>query len=456
MALHVAIESAWGVDAAHEIGVIHRDIKPDNIWLTPDGLVKVLDFSLAKVIPEGVTTTVQLGAVTGLGTVAYLAPEGLRTDADVDARVDVYALGLMLWQMIAGRHPFQDALRNTTELMRRQLFVDPEPLSAVAGLPAYVDELMRRALAKKREDRFCTMAEMARALMTLRDRLRAAAEQGLIDISVPYGEPPIPSAEPWARKDYQGPRLLPERAQPRPQPEQRVVVSPEKAKAARAERAAKGGTLRLRTDHAAPGTGTAPLPAHVLARDADALAQMAAGVPLPPMVSPQRPAGDHPGTPSRETPPAVEPGPVQRSRGPRSPAVFVALLLGSAALVSAGTLRWRRGSVAPPATSALVPTSASSATPLSASAASSPPSSAPSGEPPPQNPAAAELQPEPNGPTANPTPATIASAVTTAPTSTASIDAPSRSRTTGRARPSSPRPVLPAEPPSRRPFGIED
>jgi serine/threonine-protein kinase len=439
MALHIAIETAWGVDAAHENGVIHRDIKPDNIWLSPDGQVKVLDFSLAKVIPEGITTTVQLGAVTGLGTVAYLAPEGLRTDADVDARVDGYALGLMLWQMIAGRHPYQDALRNTTELMRRQLFVDPELLSALAGLPAYVDDFMRRALAKKRDDRFSTIAEMARALMTLRDRLRADAGQGLIDLSVPYGEPPIPGTEPWARKDHAGPRPIPEQARPRPEPKERVVVG--EGKPARAPRTPLG-TVRMRSDQPARLAKTAPMPAQ-----APGCAPAATAAPV---AGEQRPAVEQAGPPApRETLPAVERAPAQRPWGALLPAVLVAVLLASAALASVGTWRWRRGSLTLPG--ATPPAPSATATPSLSPAL---PHAAPSAEAPPPTPATAtELQPEPERPTANPSIVASAGSASTAPANAASSVTSARPHAT--ARPRSPAP-LPMEPPHRTIFGTEN
>ena len=438
MGLHIAIEVCWGVDAAHEQGVIHRDIKPDNVWLTTDGLVKVLDFSLAKVIPEGIATTVQLGVATGLGTVAYLAPEGLRADADVDARIDVYALGLMLWQMIAGRHPYQDVLRNTTELIRRQIYVDPEPISAIAGLPTYVDEFMRRAIAKKRDDRFSTMAEMARALMTLRDRLRADAEQGLVDISVPHGEPPIPSTDPWTRRDYHEPHPLPEHEQPRPGPTGRVVVSIDEAKRARAQRAAHGGTLRLRADMAAPLAGTMPLPA-----------QAPASAPAAPAESPPQTASQPAGAPAqRETSPAVEREPVPRPRGARAPTVLVALVLASAALASAMTWRWRHGSTVPPSTTA------SLAAPSVSSTVSSPPTSA-SPEPPTSASIAAELRPDPDGP-APLSSASASAAPSAAPALATSTDSLSRTRVTARPRPAAQRPAVPPAPLHRAPFQVEE
>ncbi len=436
MALHIAIEVCWGVDAAHEHGVIHRDIKPDNVWLTTDGVVKVLDFSLAKVIPEGIATTVQLGVATGLGTVAYLAPEGLRADADVDARIDVYALGLMLWQMIAGRHPYQDALRSTTELIRRQIYVDPEPLSAVAGLPTYVDEFMRRAFAKKRDDRFSTMAEMARALMTLRDRLRADAEQGLVDLPVPHGEPPIPGTDPWTRRDYHEPHRLPEHQPPRPEPTGRVVVSIDEGKRARAQRAAHAGTLRLPANMAAPLAGTMPLPA-----------QAPASAPAVPAESPPQTASQPTGASvQRETSPAVEREPAPRPRGARAPTVLVALVLASAALASAMTWRWRRGSTDLPSTSA------SLAAPSVSSTVASPPTSA-SPEPRPSTSIAAEPRPDPDGPAPQSSATVAPSAAPALATSTGSL---SRTRVTARPRPAAPPPAVPPAPLHRAPFRVEE
>jgi serine/threonine-protein kinase len=251
LAFHVAIEAAWGLDAAHELGIIHRDVKPDNVWLTRAGAVKVLDWSLAKVIPEGIQTTRRK---TGFGTAPYMAPETLR-GADPDARIDVYGLGIMLYEMIAG-HPYTDAMRDTQEMIRRHLFVEPAPLSRVAGLPPYVDELLGRATAKDPARRFFSVAEMARAMIAVRDRLREDAERGLVAIEIPAGEPAL-VARPWARSEYQPPRAPPERETEPPAPSRRMVLPTSAVPLARTERlpgpaTGLGGTIRMVSQWAAP------------------------------------------------------------------------------------------------------------------------------------------------------------------------------------------------------------
>ena len=163
VALDIAIEVAWGLAAAHELGIIHRDIKPDNVFMTRDGVIVVLDFSIAKVISAGIRTTVRR---TGMGTAPYMAPEHLG-GAHPDARFDIYALGIMLWEMIVSFHPFHDVLRDTEALIRRQLHVNPAPLSVVAQLPVEVDEIIRRASAKDPAARYGTIIEMAQAMARL-------------------------------------------------------------------------------------------------------------------------------------------------------------------------------------------------------------------------------------------------------------------------------------------------
>ncbi len=220
LAFHIAISAGWGVDAAHELRILHRDLKPDNLWVTNRGWVKVLDWSIAKVIPDGVATTKR---TTGLGTTPWVSPEMLR-GGEVDARADIYALGLILYEMLAGAHPFADVFRNTAEMLRRQLFVDPPRLSTVTSLPPYVDEFMVRAIHKDPAMRFRSMGEMVKAMIELRDRLEADARQGLITLEVVAGEPPICN-DPSGERAYQAPAPPPEPVVPdAPEPSRRVVV----------------------------------------------------------------------------------------------------------------------------------------------------------------------------------------------------------------------------------------
>jgi predicted ATPase/tRNA A-37 threonylcarbamoyl transferase component Bud32 len=154
----------WAVQAAHEAGIVHRDLKPDNIVLEPgpDGedWVKVLDFGLAKLLtqtPSGESLTVE-GVI--LGTPAYMSPEQCTGDA-VDNRSDVYALGCVLYEMVAGRTPFVDAAG--VKLLFKHASEPPPPPSTFAhGLPAALDRVILTALAKRPHDRYQTAAELAR------------------------------------------------------------------------------------------------------------------------------------------------------------------------------------------------------------------------------------------------------------------------------------------------------
>jgi eukaryotic-like serine/threonine-protein kinase len=121
--LEIAIQIAAALSVAHAAGIVHRDIKPENVMLRPDAVVKVLDFGLAKLAvvgPPGAETT-QLGvntdAGTAVGTAAYMSPEQARGQ-QVDARTDIWSLGVMLYEMVAGRSPF----------------VGPSPTDVLAGI----------------------------------------------------------------------------------------------------------------------------------------------------------------------------------------------------------------------------------------------------------------------------------------------------------------------------------
>ncbi|GMV18162.1 MAG: hypothetical protein AMXMBFR56_63860 [Polyangiaceae bacterium] len=164
-ALHHAACVANGVAAAHDLRVVHRDIKPENIFVTDDGHTVVLDLGTAKV----------LGDVKGrqtqrvIGTVAYMSPEHLLGGTDglpIDQRTDVYSLCLILYEMLAGFHPFANnrdtrQMPSSTELARMQIYTMPVALPDVAPwVPEYVWRIVLSGISKERELRHATMREL--------------------------------------------------------------------------------------------------------------------------------------------------------------------------------------------------------------------------------------------------------------------------------------------------------
>jgi serine/threonine-protein kinase len=174
-ALYYAREIADGVSAAHEMGVIHRDLKPENVIITEQHKVKVLDMGAAKFYGWNVKDTVK-GSI--FGTPLYMSPEHIRQEA-IDARSDVYSLGIMLYEMIVGFHPFAQGDNGPLgkyEVCERQLNVAPPPLATVReGVPEELSELVRRATAKDRNERPSTIREFAQAMRAI---LRTIVSEG--------------------------------------------------------------------------------------------------------------------------------------------------------------------------------------------------------------------------------------------------------------------------------------
>jgi serine/threonine protein kinase len=151
---HVARGVASALDHAHAKGIVHRDVKPENILLTPTGDVKVVDFGIAKAIGTG---AVQLTSDRGMGTVAYVAPEQI-SRANVDGRADVYALGAITYEMVTGRPPFSGDTAQAVAASRMH-----SPVLSPGVNPA-IDGAVARATARSPEARFETAGEFARAL----------------------------------------------------------------------------------------------------------------------------------------------------------------------------------------------------------------------------------------------------------------------------------------------------
>ncbi|HEU4889523.1 MAG TPA: protein kinase [Thermoanaerobaculia bacterium] len=163
-ALEIATQVANALGSAHGAGIIHRDVKPENVMLRPDGYVKVLDFGLAKLTVHGATrdeTTMVVHTAPGIvmGTMYYMSPEQLRGD-DVDARTDVFSLGVMLYEMVSGHRPFEAS--SASGIIAAILTDQPPPLHE--DVPPAVRAIVTQALAKDRNERFANAREMAAAL----------------------------------------------------------------------------------------------------------------------------------------------------------------------------------------------------------------------------------------------------------------------------------------------------
>jgi len=177
--LDIAIQTATGVAAAHEKGIVHRDVKPENVMLRADGYVKVLDFGIAK-LTEAFEQPNDVAAYTALtreglviGTASYMSPEQAR-GADVDARSDVWSLGAMLYEMITGVVPFRGD--TPADVIGGILEREPAPLVDFVDAPDELQAIVGRALTKEPNARFQTMAEFAAALKTLRQDLAFATK----------------------------------------------------------------------------------------------------------------------------------------------------------------------------------------------------------------------------------------------------------------------------------------
>jgi eukaryotic-like serine/threonine-protein kinase len=179
--LRLAIPLADAVAAAHEKGVVHRDLKPGNVRVMPEGRVKVLDFGLARLREEpGEGAESQLATLTRtaegtvVGTPAYMAPEQIRGEV-ADERSDIFALGVILYEMATGRHPFGGSTRSAADLLSSILRDEPESVTALRPeLPRQLGRILRHCLAKDPARRFQTAQDLRNQLEELREEMAEA------------------------------------------------------------------------------------------------------------------------------------------------------------------------------------------------------------------------------------------------------------------------------------------
>ena len=202
--VHIGAQVADALHYAHRAGVVHRDVKPANILICPDGRVKVADFGIAKAVeesePDRPTPSEALtGTGSIIGTAQYLAPEQVDGRA-VDGRTDVYALGVVLYEVLCGRPPFTGDTDMAVAL-KHITTTPPTPGAIRAGIPRALEEIVLRAMSKAPESRYQSAEELRSALLSV--DLRAGEATAVV------AAPPPPPPPPPRRIEHTPPRGVP-------------------------------------------------------------------------------------------------------------------------------------------------------------------------------------------------------------------------------------------------------
>jgi hypothetical protein len=203
-ACHYALQAAKGLQHASEHGMVHRDVKPQNLMLTPKGQVKILDFGLAKLVSERRAGTGLTASGAYMGTPEYSAPEQATDARKADIRADLYSLGCTLYCLLAGRPPFREETTVLTILAHLQK--EPPPLPALRpDVSPALWSVVARLLTKDPTRRYQTPAEVARALAPF----CKGAGQAAVAVGVPSRSKAVPAEAPFV-----GLVTEPERRQP--------------------------------------------------------------------------------------------------------------------------------------------------------------------------------------------------------------------------------------------------
>ncbi len=214
--LDIVIQVTGALHAAHQAGIVHRDIKPENLMIRPDGFVKVLDFGLAKLNAsqpnslDSEANTLHAAAKTApgmiLGTLRYMSPEQAR-GLPVDSRSDIFSLGVVIYEMLAGWSPFNG--ETMSDVIADILTSEPPPLTSVkAETPPELQRIVNKTLRKKREERYQSCQELLTDLKELKSELEFSAKlersSGSVKIARPaeISLPPTPTAAPTTPRRF--------------------------------------------------------------------------------------------------------------------------------------------------------------------------------------------------------------------------------------------------------------
>lgn len=378
--LDIIDEVAEGLGFAHQRGIIHRDIKPANLMMSRGGLVKVLDFGIARVATH--RDSGEIDAPTLIGTPAYMAPEQLE-GADVDARSDIYAVGLVMYEFFSGRRAFSGA--TTADVLQKVLDAQPIPIGdLIPDIDPDLCKVIGRAMARQPTDRYPDLQAMRKDLARARRRaMQASGDDATIVVGLPVTRPMGQAPPP---PDAVRATVVPPPTPPPATPAQAVALPPTAADRGLAHLAAQRPsvprspapsseeTIYAPVAARAPATApqAAPIPAPVSHAATGPVPEPIASVPPPPLPSPgfvPTSAGSEART---ATPPDEGPVPVPLPAVPSS-GMFPLLTAGRATVDAPVVPTARERTAAGPVAGSGAETDAKPASPPRMAVAAAPP-----------------------------------------------------------------------------------